>query len=76
MDLVQSTSEALKSRRPGLVPNMASSTPLRGLSTSAAQAKLETEGYNELPRADQRTPLRIILEVLREPMLALLLGEF
>lgn len=32
------------------------------------------EGYNELPRPDRRTPLRIILEVVREPMLALLLG--
>ena len=32
------------------------------------------EGYNELPRQDRRTPLRIVLEVLREPMFALLVG--
>ena len=32
------------------------------------------DGFNELPRPDRRTPLRIILEVLREPMLTLLLG--
>ena len=48
--------------------------PIRGLSEADAQARLKTEGYNELPRPDRRTPFRIVLEVLREPMLALLLG--
>src|SRR6476620_2561151 len=48
--------------------------PIRGLSEAAAQARLKSEGYNELPAPDRRTPLRIILEVLREPMLALLLA--
>jgi P-type Ca2+ transporter type 2C len=52
----------------------ASFAPIRGLSEADVQARLRTEGYNELPRSDQRTLLRIILEVLREPMLALLLG--
>ena len=52
----------------------ASFAPIRGLSEADVQARLKTEGYNELPRPDQRTPLRIVLEVLREPMLALLLG--
>ena len=52
----------------------ASFAPIRGLSEADAQARLKAEGYNELPRPDRRTPLRIILEVLREPMLALLLG--
>jgi P-type Ca2+ transporter type 2C len=47
---------------------------IRGLSEADAQARLKAEGYNELPRPDRRTPLRIVLEVLREPMLALLLG--
>jgi Ca2+-transporting ATPase len=47
---------------------------IRGLSEADVQARLKTEGYNELPRPDRRTPLRIILEVVREPMLALLLG--
>jgi Ca2+-transporting ATPase len=47
---------------------------VRGLSEADAQVRLKTEGYNELPRPDRRTPLRIIVEVLREPMLALLLG--
>ena len=50
------------------------SASLQGLSETDAQVRLKTEGYNELPRPDRRTPLRIIVEVLREPMLALLLG--
>ncbi len=44
------------------------------MSEGEAQARLKSEGYNELPRADRRTPFRIVLEVMREPMLALLLG--
>ena len=51
-----------------------SSTSLQGLSEVAAQARLKAEGYNELPRPERRTALRIIVEVVREPMLALLLG--
>ena len=47
---------------------------IRGLSEADAQTRLKTGGYNELPRPNRRTPLRIILEVMREPMLALLLG--
>src|SRR5689334_18788438 len=47
---------------------------MTGLSDSEAQQRLAREGYNELPRGERRTPLRIVLEVLREPMLALLLG--
>ena len=46
---------------------------IQGLSEAEAQHRLAAEGYNELPRADRRTPLRIVVEVLREPMLALLL---
>jgi P-type Ca2+ transporter type 2C len=46
----------------------------RGLTDSEARTRLNAEGYNELPRAERRTPLRIALEVLREPMLALLLA--
>ena len=45
----------------------------RGLRETEAQTRLKAEGYNELPRANRRTPLRIVGEVLREPMLALLL---
>ncbi len=45
-----------------------------GLTEAEAQARLKAEGPNELARAERRTPLRIVYEVLREPMLALLLG--
>src|SRR5215469_6998662 len=39
-----------------------------------AAARLKAEGPNILPQADRRTFLRIVLEILREPMFALLLG--
>ncbi len=54
--------------------NLAANAPFPGLSQVDAQARLKAEGYNELPRRDRRTLLRIVSEVLREPMLALLLG--
>lgn len=47
---------------------------LSGLSEVEAQARLALDGFNELPRSNRRTPLRIAFEVVREPMLALLLG--
>jgi magnesium-transporting ATPase (P-type) len=47
---------------------------MSGLSEVEAQQRPQSEGYNELPRQDRRTPFRIIMEVLRESMLALLLG--
>jgi Ca2+-transporting ATPase len=57
------------------MPNDPSSSALiRGLSEAEVQVRLKTDGYNELPRPDRRTSLRIILEVVREPMQALLLG--
>src|SRR3974390_164663 len=46
----------------------------RGLSENAAAARLKAEGPNTLPQADRRTFIRIVLEILREPMFALLLG--
>jgi Ca2+-transporting ATPase len=49
-------------------------TAISGLTESDAQARLKAEGYNELPRPGRRTPFRIILEIVREPIMALLLG--
>ncbi len=46
----------------------------QGLTRAEAQQRLVTEGYNELPRARRRGPFRMILDVLREPMLALLIA--
>jgi Ca2+-transporting ATPase len=54
-------------------PSPSTAAP-QGLSDAEALARLRGEGYNELPRADRRTPLRIVGEVMREPMLALLVG--
>ncbi len=63
---------------PGLVITMDDPSPStaapRGLSDAEALARLRAEGYNELPRAGRRTPLRIVGEVMREPMLALLVA--
>jgi Ca2+-transporting ATPase len=46
----------------------------RGLSAREAAERLRAEGPNALPRLERRTALRIIVEVVREPMFALLLG--
>ncbi len=51
-----------------------SAIPLTGLTQSEAASRLRSDGFNELPHGDRRTALRIVLEVLREPMLTLLLG--
>jgi Ca2+-transporting ATPase len=45
-----------------------------GLSEREAVARLKAEGPNTLLAADRRSFGRIILEVLREPMFALLLA--
>lgn len=45
-----------------------------GLSTAEAKARLASEGPNELPAGDHRTGLGILRDVIREPMLALLLA--
>ena len=47
---------------------------MHGLSQAEAQRRLRTEGANELPTAGQRNILAIMLEVLREPMLLLLVS--
>ena len=45
----------------------------QGLSSAEASARLAADGPNELPKAGRRSYIRIVGEVLREPMLALLL---
>ena len=57
------------------VARPSSAAPLhKGLTRAEAQSRLTSDGFNELPRAGRRSPLRIVLEVLREPMLALLIA--
>lgn len=48
--------------------------PLIGLSESEAAERVQREGPNALPQAEGRSRGRILLEVLREPMLLLLLA--
>jgi Ca2+-transporting ATPase len=45
-----------------------------GLSEPEAARRLRAEGANELPQADRRTLLRLVLEVGREPMFQLLIA--
>lgn len=52
----------------------ASLSDVAGLTEAQALQRLRDEGFNDLPRTDQRTLLRIVGDVLREPMFALLLG--
>ena len=47
---------------------------MQGLTASEALARLKAEGFNELPHADSRSIARLILDVMREPMLLLLLA--
>ncbi len=44
------------------------------LTSAEAEKRLKAEGYNELPKPDQRNFLRIFIDILRQPMFALLIG--
>jgi P-type Ca2+ transporter type 2C len=58
-------------------PDAASDTPqprFAGLSAAEAATRFRTEGANELPTGRRRNVLRIILDVVREPMLLMLIG--
>jgi Ca2+-transporting ATPase len=57
-----------------MAADLSSIPGLRGLSETEAQSRLKREGPNALPAPEHRTPLRIVIEVLREPMLALLIA--
>ena len=48
--------------------------PIPGLSAAMAADRLKLDGYNELPTPDRRGFLRILSEVVRQPMFALLIG--
>lgn len=45
-----------------------------GLTSEAAANRLKADGYNELPEPDRRGFVRIVWEVIRQPMFALLIG--
>lgn len=48
--------------------------PLAGLTAAEAAARLAADGPNALPQLHRRGPVRLVLDVLKEPMLALLLA--
>lgn len=54
--------------------NLDDGAGLNGLSEAEAARRLAAEGYNDLPRRRSRGPWRIAAEVMREPMLLLLVG--
>ena len=47
---------------------------LSGLSETEVAHCLTQEGYNELPSTQNRSVLKIVLEIVREPIFLLLLG--
>ena len=47
---------------------------MQGLTASEALARLKAEGFNDLPHAGRRSIARLVFDVLREPMLLLLLA--
>ena len=47
---------------------------IRGLSEKEAAERLAREGYNEIPSAKKRSFWAMIYDVIREPMLLLLIG--
>lgn len=54
--------------------NSTSPSNLSGLTKSEAQERLKLEGYNELPTEKNRRFLNLVLDVIKEPMLLLLLA--
>ncbi|MGC2779309.1 MAG: cation-transporting P-type ATPase, partial [Bradyrhizobium sp.] len=58
---------------------MPSTTPPKsivanGLSAAEAAKRLAADGFNELPQSGKRSIIRLIADVLKEPMLLLLLA--
>ena len=51
-----------------------SRVPDIGLTATEASRRLQFEGYNELPAAEKRSVFRIVWEVVRQPMFALLIA--
>ena len=49
-------------------------TNIQGLTEQETLERLAEDGYNELPSAQRRTILHILLEVVREPMFLMLIA--
>lgn len=57
-----------------MITNAIAPDPAFGLTQAEARLRLEKDGPNSLPQAESRRLYRIILEIIREPMVTLLLG--
>ena len=53
---------------------MTDQNTITGLTAAVATARLQHDGFNELPQDSRRGSLRIVLDAVREPMLQLLLA--
>ena len=60
--------------REGVGAGFNSEEHLAGLSDAEAAARIARYGFNELPSSKPRSIIRIALEVVREPMLLLLIA--
>ncbi|MGY3449573.1 magnesium-transporting ATPase (P-type) [Bradyrhizobium sp. USDA 4353] len=64
----------LMTERAMLIDPQPAPTSPHGLSAAEAARRLQAEGFNELPQAGARSIIRLIADVLKEPMLLLLLA--
>jgi len=55
-------------------PNELYTPAPQGLSAADAAIRLKADGPNELPTPDRRNFIRVLWEVIRQPMFALLIG--
>jgi len=65
---------AIASHMAAPAPENCDQLVLTGLSEAEARARFEADGPNELGQTGRRTQLRILIDVIREPMLALLVA--
>src|SRR6185436_350604 len=71
---VRDRSELLAGKRPATPPEVADMEIPSGLSEFEALERLRTDGPNELPTRERRTLAHALVDVVREPMTALLLA--
>jgi Ca2+-transporting ATPase len=57
-----------------VMPSTPNAEQPQGLTTAEAQRRLTSEGPNELPSASKRGWVRILIEIIKEPMFLLLLA--
>ena len=62
------------SSTPDLIMTTLDISSVSGLTGDEVQEKIQREGYNELPASSKRGLLRIIIEVIHEPMFLLLVA--